>query len=306
MRLVAMAAVSVVLVIIACGPSAVQHQSEGDGAVDRTPESSGAVTLGSKDFVQLTSWPTRLLPTSVSRARPTPAPTLLHTEVVGIVMAVQPADAEYPHTTVVVRPTGGTEPIWLVSNAGSLLDMTSLQVGQHVQARCFGQRTTGVDLVPVALLNCAPYLPTSTSPPTSTPKSTPTLVVTETYDVMEIVEAYFDNQIAAKQKYDDRPLLVQGTVREIMEQGIEFTTLKTVARPGAISALDMRWQQKMWELDVVFMPLASAAFEPVNLHQLASLTRLQKVTLLCHDVEQLDETTAFSGCQMAGEKAEQR
>ena len=299
MRLVAMVAVSVVLAIIACGPSAMQHQSEGDGAVDRTPESGGAVIPGSKDFVQLTSWLTQPPPVPVSSA----TPTLLHREVVGIVMAVQPADSEYPNTTVVVRPTGGTEPIWLVSNPGSLLDMTSLQVGQHIQARCLGQRTTGVDLVPVALLNCAPYLPPPTPAPTSTP--VPALVP-ETYDVMEIVEAYFDNQIAAKQKYDDRPLLVQGTVREIMEQGIEFTTLKTIARPGAISARDMYWKQKMWELDVVFMPLASAAFEPGNLHQLASLTRLQKVTLLCDDVEQLDETTAFGGCQMAGEKAEQR
>ena len=121
-----------------------------------------------------------------------------------------------------------------------------------------------------------------------------------------IVEAYFDNQVAAKQKYDDRPLLVQGTVREIMEQGIEFTTLHTMARPGAISFRDMYWQQKMWEAGVVSIPLASAAFEPGNLHQLASLTRMQKVTLLCNNVKQLDETTALSGCQMAGEKAEQR
>ena len=290
-----MAAVSVVLVIVACGPSAVQHQSEGGGAVDRTPESGSAVTPGSKDFVQLTSWPTHLLPTSVSRARPTP--TLLHTEVVGIVMAVQPAGAEYPHTVVVVRPTGGTEPIALLSNPGSLSDMTSLQAGQHVQARCFGQRTTNVESVPVALLNCAPYLPSPTPTPTPAP---------ETHDVMEIVEAYFDNPVAAKQKYDDRPLLVQGTVREIMEHGIEFTTLHTMARPGASSFRDAYWRQKMWEAGVVSIPLASAAFEPGNLHQLASLARMQKVTLLCDDVEQLDETTALGGCQMAGEKAEQR
>ena len=206
MRLVAMVAVSVVLAIIACGPSALQHQSEGDGAVDRTPEFGSVVTPGSKDFVQLTSWPTHLLPTSVSRARPTPAPT--------------PAP--------------------------------------------------------------------------------------ETHDVMEIVEAYFDNPVAAKQKYDDRPLLVQGTVREIMEQGIEFTTLHTMARPGASSFRDMYWREKMWQAGVVSIPLASVAFEHGNLHQLASLTRMQKVTLLCDNVKQLDETTALGGCQMAGEKAEQQ
>ena len=141
--------------------------------------------------------------------------------------------------------------------------------------------------------------------PTSAPSRLPTPAPAP-YDVMEIVEAYFDNQVAAKQKYDDRPLLVQGTVREIREQGIEFTTLHTMARPGAISYRDMYWRQKMWEAGVVSIPLASAAFEPGNLHQLASLTRTQKVTLLCDNVKQLDETTAFSGCQMAGEKAEQR
>ena len=70
MRLVAMAAVSVVLVIIACGPSALQHQSEGDGAVDRTPESGSEVSSGSKYFV----WPTQPPPTSVSRAGPTAMP----------------------------------------------------------------------------------------------------------------------------------------------------------------------------------------------------------------------------------------
>ena len=144
---------------------------------------------------------------------------------------------------------------------------------------------------------------TPTSAPSRLPTPTP---APETYDVMEIVEAYFDNQVAAKQKYDDRPLLVQGTVREIREQGIEFTTLHTMSRPGAISYRDMYWQQKMWEAGVVSIPLASAAFEPGNLHQLASLTRMQKVTLLCNNVKQLDETTALSGCQMADEKAEQR
>ena len=65
-----MSAVSVVLVIIACGPSALQHQSESDGAVDRTPESGSAVSSGSKYFV----WPTQPPPTSVSRARPTATP----------------------------------------------------------------------------------------------------------------------------------------------------------------------------------------------------------------------------------------
>ena len=143
--------------------------------------------------------------------------------------------------------------------------------------------------------------------PTSAPSRLPTPTpASETYDVMEIVEAYFDNPVAAKQKYDDRPLLVQGTVREIKEQGIKFTTLQGMTRPGALSARSVYWKQKMWDAGVVSIPLASAAFEHGNLHQLASLTRTQKVTLLCNDVEQLNKTTAFSGCQMAGEKAEQR
>ena len=143
--------------------------------------------------------------------------------------------------------------------------------------------------------------------PTSAPSRLPTPTpASETYDVMEIVEAYFDNPVAAKQKYDDRPLLVQGTVREIKEQGIKFTTLQAMTRPGALSARSVYWKQKMWDAGVVSIPLASAAFEHGNLHQLASLTRTQKVTLLCNDVEQLNQTTAFSGCQMAGEKAEQR
>ena len=143
--------------------------------------------------------------------------------------------------------------------------------------------------------------------PTSAPSRLPTPTpASETYDVMEIVEAYFDNPVAAKQKYDDRPLLVQGTVREIKEQGIKFTTLQAMTRPGALSARSVYWKQKMWDAGVVSIPLASAAFEHDNLHQLASLTRTQKVTLLCNDVEQLNQTTAFSGCQMAGEKAEQR
>ena len=143
--------------------------------------------------------------------------------------------------------------------------------------------------------------------PASAPSRLPTPTpASETYDVMKIVEAYFDNPVAAKQKYDDRPLLVQGTVREIKEQGIKFTTLQAMTRPGALSARSVYWKQKMWDAGVVSIPLASAAFEHGNLHQLASLTRTQKVTLLCNDVEQLNQTTAFSGCQMAGEKAEQR
>ena len=76
MTLVALTAVSVMLAIIACGPSVPQYQFVGDGAVDRTPESGSAVPPGSKYSVQATqpvyaSWPTRPSSTSVSKPEST-------------------------------------------------------------------------------------------------------------------------------------------------------------------------------------------------------------------------------------------